>query len=49
MTRIEIRKKASVIIYDSKTSDDKDNHSDDKIYKSLIKEVKKYKQKNNYL
>jgi hypothetical protein len=42
------KKKAPAVVYDSKTSDNEDNHSDDKIYESSVKEVRKRRWKNNH-
>jgi hypothetical protein len=42
------KKKAPAVVYDLETSDNEDNHSDDEIYKSLVKEVRKYRQKDNH-
>jgi hypothetical protein len=42
------KKKAPAVVYDPETSDDEDNHSDDKIYKSPVKEVKKRRWKDNH-
>jgi hypothetical protein len=37
------KKKALTVVYNLKTSDDKDNYFDNKIYKSPVKEERKCK------